>query len=487
MTRTLPRLLRKRLVRPAFAVALLALLAPLPAVQAQDASRVTIVTHADQPLATAIDAGPMPSSQLLSLTLTLKSPAAPSATLEPLLQSQIAYSSPRLRSWLSPEQFADQSGASTGQLATVATWAVAQGLSINAVSSSGLRLSVSGSASQIERAFALTLHLYQAHGQLFFANVTQPSLPVDVAAAVLAIDGLDNLSSNAPAGASPIRSATASPVAAGVTLTSNVSATLSGYSVTLTASVTGATASAVTPTGNVSFYVAGTTPRLLGVSAVGMAGAGLSISVLATPNIPTGAQTIYAVYAGDTNFSSAISNNLSIGVSDYNVTFVPQSLTVARGQSGQMTLVLGLINSFPGTVAFGCTPPPNTEITCAFSPTTLTGGGTSTMILQTSAPKTSALRYPSAPGFRSVGGVLLASLLGCLLPSRRRRLPSMLLVLLAFALTMNLGCATNNFVQTGAVTDAGTPLGTASMVVNTAGTDGLNTIRHNYTFQVTVQ
>ncbi len=487
MTRKIPTLLRKRLVGPVFAAALLALLAPSSAMQAQDSSRITLVTHADQALASAIDAGPMPSSQPLSLTLTLRSPAASSATLDPLLQNQGASSFPRLRSWLSPQQFSEQSGASTGQLATVATWAEAQGLLVHAVSSSGLRLSISGSASQVERAFAVPLHLYQAHGQVFFANVSQPSLPADVAAAVLAIDGLDNLSSYAAAGAAPVRSATASPVAAGVTLTSNVSATLSGYSVTLTASVTGATASAVTPTGNVSFYVAGTTPRLLGVSAVGMAGAGLSIAVLATPNIPTGAQTIYAVYAGDTNFSSALSNNLSIGVSDYNVTFVPQSLTVARGQSGQMTLVLGLINSFPGTVAFGCTPPPNTEITCAFSPTTLTGGGTSTMTLQTSAPKTAALRHRSPPGFRAVGGVLFASLLGFLLPRRQRRVPSLMLMLLALALTMNLGCATNNFVQTGAVTDAGTPLGTASMIVNTAGTDGLNTIRHNYTFQVTVQ
>ncbi len=851
---------------------LLALLGPLLPARAQAPLRTPLVTHTDQALAGAIDVSSLPSSQLLSLILTLRSSEAQSAALAQLLADQVTSSSPRFHQWLTPQQVAAQFGASSDQMSHVISWAESYGLSVDSVSPSSLRISVSGSASQVERAFAVTLHQYQRKGGLVFANVAPPSLPVDTALEISAIDGLDNLSADAlsatyanaqhvpvssgldfaslaglidanatavlhlssslctsvvspsqlaeyrllleqanvqgvtvladqgcatgafpaalaevtaitspassgdvsapivsrpawqaavglpsdgmratpdlvtsstadlvrmlnglviqtgerlgnvnhtlyalapeaglytqpdaapdgtwepatglglvnltalarawprgvgastmtlassasslvqgqtftltateavasgggsiptgaifftspqpgftassvvlnasgaatspawllpaatylitatysgdgtygatsatatvtvqsvPAGAttttlsisptnplsgvpatltatvaptavsaavpagtvsfykgstllgtgtlatvgssavatltttltgssaqtltavysgntsfaastSPALSVIPATAASGVTLTSNVATTLSGYSVTLTASVSGATAAGVTPTGNVSFYVAGASPRLLGVSAVGAAGAGLSIAVLATPNIPDGAQTIYAVYAGDANFSPVISNNLSIGVSDYNVTFVPQSLTVARGQSGQMTLVLGAINGFPGTVAFGCTPPPNTEITCSFSPATLTGGGTSTMTLQTTAPKTSSLRAPST-SFRAVEGVVLASLLGFFLPSRRRRVPLRLLLLLALALTMNLGCAANDFAQTGPITDAGTPLGTASMVVNTAGTDGVNTVRHNYTFQVTVQ
>jgi hypothetical protein len=36
-------------------------------------------------------------------------------------------------------------------------------------------------------------------------------------------------------------------------------------------------------------------------------------------------------------------------------------------------------------------------------------------------------------------------------------------------------------------TDPGTPLGTQSFTITTAGTDGVNTARHDYQYQVTIQ
>jgi hypothetical protein len=80
----------------------------------------------------------------------------------------------------------------------------------------------------------------------------------------------------------------------------------------------------------------------------------------------------------------------------------------------------------------------------------------------------------------------MAALLCLLLPARRRRIPALLLMLLAFGLTLNLGCSGDNF-SVVAQTNAGTPLGTTLLTVTTVGTSGANTVRHNYTFQVTVQ
>ena len=72
-------------------------------------------------------------------------------------------------------------------------WLSAQGLSVDAVSPSGMRLSVSGFATQVEAAFATTLHTFHVNGSLYYANVTQPSLPAEAVSYFVAIDGLDNL------------------------------------------------------------------------------------------------------------------------------------------------------------------------------------------------------------------------------------------------------------------------------------------------------
>ena len=273
-----------------------------------------------------------------------------------------------------------------------------------------------------------------------------------------------------------------------ITLTANTTSGLAGGTIVLTASVTGVTSAGAVPTGIVTFYAAGTTPRILGTATLGQAGANLAVAVLSTTLITSGSQSVYSVYSGDTNFATATSNFLTIGLSDYNLTFVPPSLTLTAGTSGQTTIVLGLVNGFAGTVTFGCTPPPNTAITCSFAPTQLTGGGSTVMTISTVAAKLKQTQQASVlKSERVLAGISFAGLLCFFLPAgRRRRIPALLLVLIALALTSNLGCSDNsgNFF---APLTGGTPLGTAIVTVNTAGSDGVNTVRHDYPFQVTIQ
>jgi hypothetical protein len=282
-------------------------------------------------------------------------------------------------------------------------------------------------------------------------------------------------------------SLTLSASAAVMTLAANVTSTIAGTSVVLTATITGSTTTGAAPTGTVSFYLAGSTPTPIGTATVGAIGNGVGAAVFSTSTLPSGTLTIYAIYNGDTNFATAKSNSITLGLSDYNLVFVPQTLTITRGQTGTTTGVITLINNFPGSVILGCAPAPNTDMTCSFNPTVITGGGNTALTVVTTAPKSAALDGGQRNSLGAAGGVTLAALLCCLLPGRgRRRVPVLVLMLLALGLTMNMGCSAGNFSVTEPIT-GGTPLGTTLLTIDTAGTDGASTVRHNYIFQVTVQ
>jgi hypothetical protein len=286
---------------------------------------------------------------------------------------------------------------------------------------------------------------------------------------------------------SPAISVTLSAVAASIVLSSNVTTTIAGTSVVLTATVTGSTITGLTPTGTVSFYIAGTTPALIGKATVGTAGNGVGVAVFSTSNLPSGSLTLYATYNGDNNFSSATSNSITLGLSDYTVNFTPQTLTLTQGQSGSAIAVVSLVNGFPGTVILGCTPPPDLLITCSFSPEVITGAGTATLTVTTTAAKKAAVEGGPRSSFGVAAGVTLAALLCCVLPAGRRRMPGLLLLLLALGITMNLGCSGSNSISPVAIANSGTPLGTTLLTINTAGTNGTIQVRHNYTYQVTIQ
>jgi hypothetical protein len=83
--------------------------------------------------------------------------------------------------------------------------------------------------------------------------------------------------------------------------------------------------------------------------------------------------------------------------------------------------------------------------------------------------------------------VSLAALLCWLLPGgRRRRMATLLLVLLVVGLSANLGCSGST---SGQPIGSGTPLGTVNLTIDSAGisANGVPTVNHDYSYQVTVQ
>ncbi|WP_213805923.1 Ig-like domain repeat protein [Granulicella sp. dw_53] len=285
-----------------------------------------------------------------------------------------------------------------------------------------------------------------------------------------------------------------------LSLTSNVSSALAGVNIIFTATVFTAATNAVVPTGTVSFYdTYGANMVQLGglTGAVGLTPNGPNqwIARFTTTGLLGGTHAVNAVYSGDANFAAVTSATLPLTLADYTVTMVPQTLTLKAGQGGQAVMLVGLLGGFNGTVSFGCTPPAGTEITCAFSPASLQGGGSTTMTLTTTAAKAKPVQQAGARGGGvpwSLGaGSALAFLLCFGLPRRRRALPLLLTAFVVVLLLPGLGCGDGVNAPAGSTTatpgDPGTPLGTQVFNITTAGSDGVNTVRHTYQYQVTIQ
>ncbi len=300
---------------------------------------------------------------------------------------------------------------------------------------------------------------------------------------------------------------TSAPVVLSVTalptstvVASNVTSVLSGVQLLLTATVTdiaGGPLAAAAPSGVVSFYdtLDGVLSGLGTATLVGN-GANTSVATLNVAGLAAGTHSIYAVYAGDSVYLGSTSAAITLGSTNYTGTFVPATMTLNQGQTGQASLVVNFQGGFGGTVSFGCTPPPNIELTCSFNPTVLTASGTTTLSVGTVAPSsaTAGVRNEAVPpgplGVRLAGGAALAMLLLCI---RRRRLPAVMVVPLALgALLGATGCSGTNLAKSGTPppvtpTDPGTSLGTHILAITTAGSDGTNTVRHDFQYQVTVQ
>jgi subtilase family serine protease len=176
--------------------------------------------------------------------------------------------------------------------------------------------------------------------------------------------------------------------------------------------------------------------------------------------------------------------SFSIGVTAATVT--------APGQSGTSTITVKGTNGFSGAVNLTCTPPATTTtITCSFGSTTpvtlssTTTSGTATLTVSTVAPhvvsgQSASLRPHGFGWFTATGGALLAGIFVLGVPSRRRRMSRLGLMLLVF-FAAGMGCgggSSSSVPKTG-----GTPTGSYTITVTAAS----GATSHTATVAVTVQ
>jgi subtilase family serine protease len=183
-------------LRRLFATLLIALFLPNPA-RAQ--GRLPLTKHVRDAVAKgqAGFLGWLPATQSLGLTIAL--PLRNQAQLQELLQSIYDPQSPSYHHFLSVQEFTDQFGPSQPDYDALISFAEANGLTITGTAPNRMIVDVTGTVANIERAFHVTMGVYQhpTENRTFYASDQEPA--PDLPFPLWHITGLDNFSIPHPA------------------------------------------------------------------------------------------------------------------------------------------------------------------------------------------------------------------------------------------------------------------------------------------------
>jgi len=213
----------------------------------------------------------------------------------------------------------------------------------------------------------------------------------------------------------------------------------SGQPVTLTATVIPASPG-VMLAGSVTFQDGGTA---IGTGTLNGAG----IATFTTSTLAVGTHTLMATYAGGGSLggSTAAPFSETIIASAFTLSLTPSTLTVHVGQTGAVTVQLGSVGGYAGTLSLSSAGLPQYVTGTFGSPTlTLQGNGNATTELTLSAQVMTAAEHPPAWGQRSetLTASLAAIMLAPLYFVRRRRFAFVLLsVFVAALLAGASGCS----------------------------------------------
>lgn len=289
-------------------------------------------------------------------------------------------------------------------------------------------------------------------------------------------------------------SVTVTPASTTTAVTASVNSLIQGGQVTLNAIVTtnsggsGPSGTLTFLSGGVPIVGAGNPMLVLGLNGSGniQNGTGQLAQGFGTmvATLPAGQDVITAQYSGDSNYTGSTSASTLVTVlADFDLAASAPSITIARpGGSGTATLTIAGQPGFTGVVNFSlCTGLPR-ESTCSFSPASVTGSGSTTLTITTTAAQNARLQSPggwSASFGLAVAGVFL---LGC--GSRRRaRTTVFSLITVAFLITIG-GCGgSGSGGGGGGSRDPGTPVGLSTVIVS--ATSG--TLTHTATLTLNVQ
>ena len=124
------------------------------------------------------DVGPTdPSLPMKRIILPLKIDREKQARLDRLVAEQKDPTSPNFHQWLTPEEFGKKFGRSPEDIATVKSWLITHGFTIDETGKAGTWINFSGTAAEVEHAFHTTMRDYRVEGHLRHANSTAPSIP----------------------------------------------------------------------------------------------------------------------------------------------------------------------------------------------------------------------------------------------------------------------------------------------------------------------
>lgn len=223
------------------------------------------------------------------------------------------------------------------------------------------------------------------------------------------------------------------------TTTTIASSAGSGGATTLTASVIGASGTTA-PTGTITFTSNGST---LGTATLQGGSGSLPISSATSTlsSLPSGSESIVAVYSGDSSYQGSSSQPLQVG-GGFTLTVNPTSATVTGGQSATFTITVTPQNGFTEGVNLACSVVPTGD-SCSFSPSmvaTQRGAATSTLTIST-APLSSRMLFwnGGTDTWILLGGGLILLALPVFL-ARRRLLPAIGMAVVITGGLVGVGC-----------------------------------------------
>lgn len=166
---------------------------------------IALSGHLSPRLRVAVDRGSVPADLWIGhITLVLNRTPTQQAVLDALLEQQLLPSSPQYHHWLGPEEFANQFGVSSEDIAKITQWLESQGLTIERVAGSRSSITFGGAAARITQAFEAPLHYVDIAGVRHYANTAEPRLPTAVHEVALAILGLSDFRAKPAAQSSPV-------------------------------------------------------------------------------------------------------------------------------------------------------------------------------------------------------------------------------------------------------------------------------------------
>jgi len=154
-----------------------------------DDTRLTRLRGNTHPLANAVyDHGAVqPEFPAERMMLVLRRSAEQETALKSYLQAVQNSASPHYHQYLTPAQFGEMYGVSSGDVGTIANWLRSEGFTVNHVLKGRVAIEFSGTGGQVQAAFHTAIHSYVVNGEQHYANASDPEIPAALAAVVAGV------------------------------------------------------------------------------------------------------------------------------------------------------------------------------------------------------------------------------------------------------------------------------------------------------------